>query len=152
MPEFVIGNHAEHIRVEVLRRERPSATDYWDGNWVVGRIDVRIPPWSGTYEALLRSGEFVRFREALESMNRDLTGVATFEPMEPWLELELEVDDLGHISVSGKAAPEGSDRVFGQVGLEFRLSSFLDQTALPNLIAELHQIEAAYPVRGKPSD
>jgi hypothetical protein len=111
MPEFLVGSAIEHIRVEVQRRERPLANDYWDGNWVVARVDVRVPPWSGSYEAALRTEEFVRFREALESMHRDLAGVATFEPMEPWLELKLEIDTTGHVSVYGEAATGGVRQV-----------------------------------------
>src|SRR6188474_1709349 len=110
-----VGTGHQHIRIEVLRRERPDVEDYWDGNWVIARVGLRIHPWSGTYDATLRTEEFVSFREELEVMDRALEGEATFSPMEPWLELTLSMDSHGRISVDGEAAPEGSGRLFGQV-------------------------------------
>jgi hypothetical protein len=151
MPEFVVGSGVEHIRVEVLRREWPAADDYWDGNWLASRVAVRIGPWIGAYDAMFRAEDFVRFRESVEAMHRDLDGSARFFTMEPFLSIDLKIDAHGRVSVEGDAKPEGAGRVFGEVGLDFQLSDFIDQSFLPALIAQLREIESAFPVKGDPS-
>lgn len=50
-------------------------------------------------------------------MNDGSRKEASFEPMEPWLRLTLELDALGHISFTGDAGPERYGKIFGQVRL-----------------------------------
>ena len=46
---FRIGTDStEHLAVEVLAREHPDKSDYWDGNWLTAMIDVASGPWHGT--------------------------------------------------------------------------------------------------------
>jgi len=118
MSELIVGRRDEdHIEIRVLGRMHPQANDFWDGNWVASEIAVNIPPWRATYPAHLRTDEFVRFRNQLREMNDGSRKEASFEPMEPWLRLTLELDALGHISFTGDAGPEGYGKIFGQVRL-----------------------------------
>lgn len=43
MVEVLIGGaESDHVRIRVVGREIPSATDYWDGNWLVTPIELRV--------------------------------------------------------------------------------------------------------------
>jgi hypothetical protein len=153
MTELIVGRRQEdHIKIRVLRRSRPSGDDYWDGNWVDSEMQVNIRPWRATYLAQLRTEEFSRFRDQLGEMYDGTRKEASFEPMEPWLALTLEVDPLGHIAVKGEAGPEGFGKVFGQVRLGFRLTEVMDQTDLPPLIEALDGLALEFPTKGRPTD
>jgi hypothetical protein len=77
------------------------------------------------------AGELGRFGGEVEQLYRDLRGKAVLRPMEPFLEMTLEGDGRGHISVTGTARHElgaGSHLAF-----EFEL----DQTQLPSIARAL---------------
>jgi hypothetical protein len=153
MAELVVGRHHEdHIEIRVMRRSHPHADDYWDGNWVDSEIQVDIRPWRATYPAQLRTDEFLRFRDQLGEMYDGARKEASFEPMEPWLGLTLELDPLGHVAVNGAAGPEGFGKIFGQVRLEFLLTGVMDQTDLPPLINDLDELALEFPTKGRPTD
>lgn len=149
MQSVLIGTDEVGVTITVIQRKYPQATDYWDGNWVDAEVKVHIRPWAATYSAALRCDEFLRFREEVERMNASLTGRAEFQPLEPWLSLQLTLDPLGHITLKGKAAPEAPGRVFGEVGLQFTVREALDQTLLAPLIEQLLAVEAEFPVIGQ---
>ena len=153
MSELVVGRRDEdHIGIRVMRRSHPHAEDYWDGNWVDSEIQVDIRPWRATYPAQLRTEEFSLFRDQLSDMHDETRREASFEPMEPWLRLTLELDTLGHIAFTGEAGPEGFGKIFGQVRLNFRLTGVMDQTDLPPIIAELDEVAREFPTKGRPTD
>jgi hypothetical protein len=130
----------------------PNANDYWDGNWVESEIELDIRPWRATYKANLRTEEFSRFHDQVREMYDGARKEATFEPMEPWLSLALELDTLGHIAIKGDAGPEGFGKIFGQVRLNFHLTGDMDQTDLPPLIAKLDELAREFPTKGRPAD
>ena len=153
MTELTVGpSGGDHVRIRVLRRMRPQANDYWDGNWVEAEVAVDMRPWRATYRANLRTEEFARFRGQLREMYDGAGKEASFEPMEPWLGLTLELDSVGHMTLRGKAGPEGSGKIFDQVRLNFRLDDVMDQTYLLPLIAQLDEVEREFPTRGSPGD
>jgi hypothetical protein len=153
MAEVVLGSSGgDSLAIRVARRKFPEARDYWDGNWVDAVVSLKIRPWQARYNASLRTEDFANFRRDLESLY-DMTGrEAKFHPMEPWLELALRLDALGHIHLNGEAAPEGYGRLFGQARLVFELKDFMDQSFLPPIVQQLADIEQEFPVIGRPSD
>ncbi|TMD36100.1 MAG: hypothetical protein E6I95_03015 [Chloroflexi bacterium] len=113
------GESAEHVAVEVVAREHPDQSDYWDGNWLTAWIDLASGPFRGKYRAALRAEEFVHFRDQLQTL---------FE--------------------SGRAQTEpffDSHNV-----LYFVLE--LDQSFLPDVLAELKGVIQEFPVVGSPHD
>jgi hypothetical protein len=153
MSELVVGRRDEdHLEIRVLRRSHPQTNDYWDGNWVESEIGIHIRPWRATYQAQLRTEEFSRFRDQLRDVYDGTRWEASFEPMEPWLELTLESDALGHVTIKGQAGAEGFGKIFGQVRLNFHLTGVMDQTDLPPLIAALDGLAREYPTKGRPTD
>ena len=59
-PRLLLGSESgEHLLVEPMRRERPDAADFWDGNWICADVRLRAGAFRGKYEAILRAEEFV---------------------------------------------------------------------------------------------
>jgi len=144
---FHIGNETEHVAVEVVAREHPDKSDYWDGNWLTAWIEVASGPWRGKYQAALRAEEFVHFRDQLERLIEDHEAPpAEFESMEPWLRFSIvrSPDRHGHVHVSGRAQTEpffDSHNIFYFV-LE------LDQELLVANLDELGKVIDEFPVVG----
>jgi len=70
MTEFILGSSAgDHLKVEVVQRQHPSETDYWDGNWIRAVVSVSAGPWRGSYEASLRADEIAEFRNQLQTLS-----------------------------------------------------------------------------------
>ena len=105
---FHIGNGTEHVTVEVVAREHPDKSDYWDGNWLTAQVAVVSGAFQGSYRAALRAEEFVHFRDQLDRLNEDTEAPpAEFESMEPWLRFSVHRSDRhGHVRVSGRAQTE----------------------------------------------
>ncbi|MEO8898461.1 MAG: hypothetical protein ABI352_07825 [Candidatus Dormibacter sp.] len=145
--EFLIGTaDGEHLRVEILGRENPNATDRDDGNWLRAMVHIASGPWKGSYSANLRSEEFVPLRIQLQRLYDDVTAnLARFESMEPWLRFTVERSDrLGHVLVKGEARREP---FFEQHNLlQFTLE--LDQSYLPVAVEGLAAVIEAFPVVG----
>ena len=147
MREVIIGHpDGDHIVLRVLRRKHPSATDYYDGNWVDAQVSISVRPWRGVFNADLRTDEFARFRQRLEELNKRTKPEAMFAPMEPWLEFTLELGSSGEVHLKGESGPEGFGRVFNETRLEFEARGFMDQASLPSVIQQLEAIEREFPV------
>jgi hypothetical protein len=142
---FRVGSpNREHVIVRPSRREHPEAEDYDDGNWVYATIEIVAGAFRGTFEAMLRAEEFVRFRDELRPLYEHLAGKATFDTMEGWLRIEVQGDGKGHFH----AACEAID----QPGLGNRLTFKIefDQTELPAIVQGLDAICEAVPLVGAP--
>src|SRR5467141_993318 len=146
---FRIGTDStEHLAVEVLAREHPDKSDYWDGNWLTAQVDVASGPWHGSYRAALRAEEFVHFRDQLQTLFEDREAPpAEFESMEPWLRFEVHRSDRqGHLRVSGRAQTEPS---FDSPNVLYFVLE-LDQSFLPGTLEELSGVIQECPVVGSP--
>lgn len=144
--EVLIGSaSSEHVRIIVIGRERPDADDYWDGNWLVTPIDLRIGRFAGDLPADLRADELRRFREGLESVYERLDGEAVLASLDGWIDLTVRCEHNGSLCVTGVA----DDRPGTGNKLKFRLEG-LDQSHLPPIIASLREVERLYPVRSHP--
>lgn len=122
----------------------PRSTDYWDGNWLVAPIDISVGGFTGRAGAGLRAEELRSFRQGLEELYERLSGEARLESMEAWIGLTCVGDGLGHIDVTGYVRDKPG------IGNELSFHLSIDQTFLPAIISSLREIEAAYPVIGKP--
>lgn len=144
--ELLIGSRdAEHLLIEVLRREHPGADDYWDGNWVISSISLVVGGFRANIVASLRMDEFHRLNEGLKFIDQNLFGAAALESMEHWIELTIKCDAGGHVSISGWLSDQAGT---GNV-LSFELAE-RDQTYLPGWIRSLSDMEAEFPLLGSP--
>lgn len=66
-PLTICVGHRETQRVtlEVLGRERPDDEDYWDGNWLVVDVHIRVGGFIGHAVANLRTDELAQFRQSV---------------------------------------------------------------------------------------
>ena len=145
MPSVLIGHaQSDHVRITILGRLH-SASDYWDGNWLVSPIEIRAGGFSGELQAGIRAEELLAFRSALEHVAESPEGSATFESMEEWLSMRVVLNEQGDLAISCLARDNGG------IGNELRFSiDGLDQSSLPAIIDELSAINAAFPVIGTP--
>jgi hypothetical protein len=145
-PAFRIGaSNRAHVIVSPSRRENPKAADYWDGNWVCATVTVAAGAFRGSFEAQLRSDEFLRFRDGLRPLYEKLAGRAVFDPMEPWLRIEVEGDGKGHFHASCKACDQPG------IGNALSFAVDFDQTELPAILEGLDAICEAFRVVGSPT-
>jgi hypothetical protein len=142
---FRIGvSNREHLIVRPTRRERPAVSDYWDGNWVYAFVEIAAGGFRGKFEAQLRAEEFVSFRDQLRPLGNELGGAAKFEPMEPWLRIDIKGDGKGHFL----ARCEARDQVGTGNKLTFTID--FDQTELSGIVQGLDAICEAFPIVGSP--
>ena len=130
--ELCIGSRVgDHVIIRV------GEADYSGGlDWVPSTLDVTAGAWHATFDAMLCARDFASFRTELESLYATLSGSAAFNTIEEQLQLDCEVDNLGHIAIACLA----SDRPGDGNRLSFALQ--LDQSDLPEIIDQLRQIEA----------
>jgi len=134
------GAERDYVEVAVRARSYPTATDYWDGNWLRSEVRIQAGGFSAGFEASFRAEEFARFLGELEALYTSLNGVAAFTTLEEQLKLELTGDGKGHVEVRGQARDVAGT---GHL-LRFRLHT--DQTLLSAVLADLRRLVAAFPV------
>ena len=97
----VIGSDTEGLTIRIVSRMHPGADDYWDGNWLVSPVEVRVGGFTGRVAAGLRAEELARLREGLEALYASLEGEARLESLEDWVTLTCRGDGKGHVDVRG---------------------------------------------------
>lgn len=121
----------------------PNATDPFDANWL--RVRAVLATSSSHVAAegcLLQNVDLQRFCTELEELYRDLGGTARLASHEPNIDVTLEGDGHGHISMRASLTPDHLTQT--------HLVTFaLDQTLLPDAIKQLRQIDRSFPMRGK---
>ncbi len=137
-PDLEIGD----LRLWVHDREFPEAQDYWDGNWlqvtaryVTGLSSVEV---SGPY---VRVNEIDTFLGHLRGLYQSLKGQAKLDCLEPELAVELIALTGGRIRVTIEITPD-------HLNESHRFISEFDQTYLPPIIAQCHEILERFPMRG----
>jgi hypothetical protein len=67
-PLVLKTDYGDQLTIEVLGRMHPGSRDFWDGNWMVSPITLRIGGFAGRIEAGLRMDELVGLRVGLEKL------------------------------------------------------------------------------------
>lgn len=120
----------------------PRSHDYWDGNWMVSPITVRIGGFAGSIDAGLRQPELTGLRHGLQHLQATREGHAELESLEPWLRLRVEFDpDLG-LTARGEAVADPSSGT----KLVYRLEG-LNEPDLGIWIERLQAVEDEFPIR-----
>ncbi|WP_339147162.1 MULTISPECIES: hypothetical protein [unclassified Sutcliffiella] len=142
--KFRLLGEKTKVEIEVLSREHPDSSDYWDGNWVISNVKVEIPGYYVDFNASLRTDDIRDFVNDLKLMHRHLSGKAILKNLDSFIHFEGVMNKLGHIDWSGETCyPAGSGAV-----LTFEFVS--NQSYLENLIKELEDIIKIYSVIGMP--
>jgi hypothetical protein len=132
------------LQLWIHGRQFPIEQDYWDGNWLnvtshCGAHGANV--W--TSGSILHIPDLVRWLAALEEMNQSMSDGADLVSLEPELSVELKMKELGHVRMRVEITP---DHMNQEHSFEFEL----DQTYIPNLINEVREVLAKYPLRGRP--
>lgn len=139
-PDIKLGG----LQIWVHSRQFPNEEDYWDGNW------LNVTAHCGSYGAdvwtngaILQVPDIARWLAALEEMNQSLSGEANLVSLEPELSVELNVKELGQISMRVEITPDHMTQ-----GHIFQFD--IDQSYLGSVIESCRKVLAKYPVRGIP--
>ncbi len=132
------------LQIWVHSRQFPNEEDYWDGNWLnvtahCGSHGADV--W--TNGAILHVPDIARWLVALEEMNQSLSGEANLVSLEPELCVELNVKELGQLSLKVKITPDHMTQ-------EHIFRFEIDQSYLGSVIESCRKVLARYPVRSIP--
>src|SRR4051812_37249696 len=134
------------LQVWLHGRQFPDASDYWDGNWLnvtahCGGNGADV--W--TSGAILHAPDLARWLDALEEMNRTLSGDAQLVSLEPELSVELKMETLGRVTMRVEITPD-------YLTQEHSFSFELDQSYLKPLLEDCRAAVRRYPVKGRPDN
>jgi len=138
-----MGEHDDFLELKVIGYAHPDSLDYWDGNWITVLGTLQMGVFHADVSGDIRVEEFVEFHKELLTLYDTLQGEVTFKTLERWLEITIEVNKTGQISMSGFV----KNGVFGVNRLNFEMDT--DQTFLTEPINRLEQILEMYPIKGK---
>jgi hypothetical protein len=144
VPQVIMGSVDRGIILTVRRRQHLGHVDYWDGNWLLVEVKVRIGAWHADYEASIRSDDFARFRQGLDVIATSEAGSAVLMSMDGYLDVEVTTDGRGPVSVKGTATDEPGMGA----NLEFQLS--MERGSVAALVVAVDEILAKFPVLGTP--
>lgn len=144
MSDINVRGNGFHLTMSVAAWERERRGEsYDDNNWLRGTasLEVASAP-NATFRAKCdvawQTTDLLRFQETLRTLLDDLTGVATLSTIEDQVELTIRLTD-------GKGTIEGRVEAHALASLEFEATT--DQSFLTQTLAELRQVNAAYPFR-----
>jgi hypothetical protein len=128
MPSWSIG-YPERERLELRLLSRPAKDEHYD--WVSAEAHIAVGGFSGDTKLSVTASEMREFLAKLETLYRDLKGQAEFVTVEDQIRINVAVDRLGHVKVTGHLK---DDAGFGNT---FRFELAFDQTTLGHTISEL---------------
>ncbi|BCW94719.1 MAG: hypothetical protein WHS44_09700 [Fimbriimonadales bacterium] len=140
-PDFELAG----LRLWIHGYEFPHLTDWHDGNWLIAtahyqneNASVWVP-----HEPMLLTWELRDWLKAMENLYRRLRGIATLEPTEPYLFVELRAaNERGDIEMRLEITPDPSSE-------QHRFWNATDSSYLPDAMRQLQEILNRYPVRGR---
>ncbi len=142
---FVLGKKSsDYLQIETTNYSYPDSNDFWDGNWINARIEIKVGGFQGDYKAQLRNVDFLDFRDGLERLYNKLDGFTNFYCLEDYLKIEVKGDGLGHFSADCIA--NDNPGIYGNC-LEFTLE--FDQTEIHGLTTMLDDILKEFPIKDK---
>lgn len=130
------------LSLKIVRRAHPGSDDFWDGNWLVAHVEVKVEGFSGKTLGNLRSDEILRLGEQLQRAYETLSGEVNFATMEGWLEFDVQFLHTGGVTVNGCMKPDFS------LGNRLHFLLDIDQSYLPAVLAQIRQVVKRFPVIG----
>ena len=136
----VQGDRGATIRIEVRGYENPRADNQDDANWLRCWLTVAVDGFSCELDASFTTHDFVEFQHELEQVISTMAGVASFQPYEEAIRLDVKLGPSGQGSVSGLARSFSTERA----SLSFSFET--DQTFLAQTRSELNRINREFPI------
>jgi hypothetical protein len=137
-PDLRLGG----LRLWVRGRQFPDARDYWDGNWLEvvavcfypgARIEL-----TGPY---IRTDDLQRFMDACVRLDRELTGEAVLETLEPNLKVVMSGNGRGRIHLVVALTPD-------HVAQQHSFEDDIDQTDVLAAVSSLRSVLENFPTIG----
>ncbi|MDR2626157.1 MAG: hypothetical protein LBC37_07485 [Zoogloeaceae bacterium] len=142
MKSFAIGSHEKQaVTITVLGYERPPSGEFYDDNWLLCEVSVRVGAFSGKFQAHFLTAELEALGRGLGKLHQELRGSYAFEPMEGQLVLRASCSHLGHIRITGVAMDEVG------IGNKLAFDFSLDQSYLTTILRALSDVVQTFPVR-----
>lgn len=132
------------VSLDFSHRGYPEAHDYWDGNWVVTRIQAEARGFKADFTDQVHLGDIVRFYEEVLKLNTSLKGEAALTMMEEYLVATGTLDARGSLDWSVLLLHP----VKRDIQLQFTFQA--DQSYLPELIQQLEDVLIEFQIRGRP--
>ena len=140
---FRIGGELEgFVRVTILDRPWEGTRDRFDGNMVECQFEISLGAIRASFRENASLFDFKSFGEEVGKMNRALKGTAKLRQLSGALSLDLEMDALGHVRVSGEACASH----FPLQKVVFDMGNEIDQTHLASLQQGIEKALATYPI------
>lgn len=129
------------IRLWVIGRQFPNATDYWDGNWLHVIVNCESQGVNISIQGpFLHLGEIVHWRNDLMEIIQGKRRLAELPTVEPNLRLKLSANQAGDISAKSQLTPNANTQTHS---FEFALA----KSALHGLSRQCNSILERYPLR-----
>jgi hypothetical protein len=137
---FTIKNEDNLVKVSVLSRPYKDSDNYWDINWLICGVYIKIPGFIADFSTYIRTDELKSFYDELRKMNSELKGTASLSTMERGVFIKSHIDKFGKIEWSVETQyPEGT-------GAELTFEFGSDQSYLCEIINDIKSIIEEYPV------
>lgn len=137
----IAGQDRQQLVVTVFKYEQDFSSEYYDDNWLVVSVRLRVGQFSAEFDAAFLTQEIVDFKNELQKLYDTLKGMARFSTIEGQVSLEVVVNDCGNMIVSGVVV----DNLSLGNKLEFSFQS--DQTYLKTALKEIDEVVSRFPVR-----
>lgn len=125
-------------------RQFPESQDYDDGNWLrvtahCGHAGASV--WAAG--SILQVMDITRWATECEAVADGSAQLASFDPLEPELKVELKnADSLGHLEMTVQITPNHLQQEH-----VFRFE--IDQSYIPRIVTQCREVEKSYPIRGE---
>ena len=138
--EFSIKGENVLIKIGVLGRAYPEILDYWDINWLICTIYIKVPGYIAEFSTYIRTDEFRLFYDEMKRVYDNLSGTARLTTMENGLLIQSKIDKLGHVEWKVETQyPEGT-------GATLNFDFVSNQSYLNETLSELVDIINNFPV------
>ncbi|HEY4474030.1 MAG TPA: hypothetical protein VI957_02625 [Candidatus Paceibacterota bacterium] len=126
------------LRIWVHGRQFPESEDYWDGNWLLATAHYNSIEATG---AIITTDEIRSLMQDCQKVLQAGAGTIDLACTEPYIQLHLESDTLGHLNGKIEITPDPAKEVH-----EYRVE--FDQSYLPNVIRQCESVLKQYPIKG----
>jgi hypothetical protein len=141
--EFILGKKSsDYLQILVDKYSYPNSNDFWDGNWMDTKINIKAGAFIGSFVAQIRNVDFLDFNKGLGNLYNKLDGFANFNCLEDFLEIKIKGDGLGHFSADCIA---NDKQTISGNKLEFSLE--FDQTEIISLTNMIDKILDKFPIK-----
>ncbi len=139
---FQIGIEPNNkVFLDNLSYERDVIGEYYDDNWMRGRVAVHGGAFSGQYQACFQTTDFLSFLSELNTLYETLKGSAKFETLEGQLSILATGNGRGQIGIEVIAIDTPG------MGAVLKTVFEIDQTELLTSIRQLKKLVVEFPVR-----